>query len=64
MISLQGSRFFVCYDEESNGDIDYRVFTREKGKYKEITTSLTDGEKTELISDLIYCLNDLLSKQS
>jgi len=64
MITLQGSRFIVSQDKNSADDIDYKVFVSGKGECKEVTTSLTDEEKTELISDLIYCLSNLLSKQN
>lgn len=64
MITLKCSRFIVSQSQSSTDDIDYKVFVRDKVGYKEVTTSLTDDEKTELISDLIYCLSDLLNKQN
>jgi hypothetical protein len=60
MITLKGSRFIVSQDENSTNDIDYKVFVRNEDGYKDVTTSLTDEEKVELISDLIYCVSDLL----
>ncbi len=63
MISLKGSRFFVSQDENSTSDMDYKVFVRNNDGYHEVTTSLNDSEKTELISDLIYCLSDLIKRQ-
>ena len=60
MITLKGSRFIVAQDEEATNDIDYKVFVRNDDGFKDVTTSLTEDEKTELISDLIYCVSDLL----
>ena len=60
MITLKGSRFIVEQNKNSTNDVDYKVFVRNKDGYHEVTTSLNDSEKTELISDLIYCLSDLL----
>lgn len=56
MISLKASRFRVsCEDYET------RVFTRSADGYKDVTDSLNEDEKDELISDLIYCINELLN---
>ena len=63
MITLKGSRFIVEEDEKSTNGVDFKVFTRQNKELKDITNSLTDSEKTELISDLIYAIGDLL-KQS
>ena len=60
MIALKGSRFIVSNDENSTNDIDYKVFVRNQGEYRDVTDSLTKEETTELISDLIYALSDLL----
>ena len=60
MIALKGSRFIVEQDENSTNDIDFKVFIRQNNEYKDITNSLTDDDKTELISDLIYAVNGLL----
>ena len=60
MIALKGSRFIVSRDENSTNDIDYKVFVRTKAKFRDVTDSLTQEETTELISDLIYALSDLL----
>jgi len=62
MISLKGSRFLVSQDENSTSDMDYKVFVRNNDGYHEVTKSLNDSEKTELISDLIYCLSDLIKR--
>ena len=63
MITLKSSRFIVEEDEKSTNGVDFKVFTRQNKELKDITNSLTDSEKTELISDLIYAIGDLLKKQ-
>lgn len=60
MISLKGSRFLVSYDPDSG---EHSVFTREKNGCTEITDSMSDEEKDELINDMAYALSDLLTKQ-
>ena len=55
-IILKASRFTVSQDE----NYDYKVFVRTKGEFKDVTDSLTQEETTELISDLIYVISDLL----
>ena len=55
MISLKTSRFLVSYDNDK-----YKVFTRNRSGCKDVTNSLTETEKDELIEDLIYCLTDLI----
>lgn len=62
MITLKGSRFIVEQDENSTNDIDFKVFISQNKEYKDITNSLTDDDKTELISDLIYAVSDLLKQ--
>lgn len=62
MITLKGSRFIVERNEESNNDTDFKVFIRQNKELKDITDSLTDDDKTELMSDLIYALDDLLKQ--
>lgn len=47
----------VSYDNDK-----YKVFTKNRNEYKDITNILTDEEKDELIDDLIYCLTDLLKE--
>ena len=55
MISLKSSRFLVsCEDYES------KVFINNGKEYKEVTNELSEDEKTELISDLIYAIADLM----
>lgn len=60
MITLKASRFIVEYDEKSNNG--YNVFVRRSGENKNITDTLSDDEKEELIGDLIYCIDDLVKK--
>lgn len=60
MISLKTSRFLVEYNEEA--DDGYKVFTRSSSGCKDVTDILTDEEKIELISDLVYAITDLLDK--
>ncbi|MBQ8218522.1 MAG: hypothetical protein IJZ79_02120 [Bacilli bacterium] len=62
MITLKGSRFIVERDENSKTDIDFKVFISQNKEYKDITHSMTDEDKNELISDLIYAVDDLLKK--
>lgn len=57
MISLKASRFMVAYNDDK-----YKVLTQNGNGYKDVTNSLTDAEKDELIDDLIYCLTDLLKE--
>ena len=62
MITLKASMFIVEYDETAiNG---YKVFIRKRNKYEDVTDSLTDDEKTELIGDLIYAVTDLVKERS
>ena len=57
MISLKGSRFLVsCVDFVS------KVFVNNGKEYKEVTNELSEDDKDELISDLIYAISDLLQK--
>ena len=57
MFSLKGSRFLVsCVDYES------KVFVNNGKEYKEVTNELSEDDKDELISDLIYAISDLLQK--
>lgn len=57
MITLKASRFIVSYDENSG---EHNVFIRNKDGCHDVTNSLGDEEKDELINDLIYCITDLL----
>jgi hypothetical protein len=59
MTTLKGSRFIVSYNEDSG---EHNVFVRNKEGYNDVTNSLNNEEKDELINDLIYCLTDLLKK--
>lgn len=59
MITLKCSRFIVSYNEDSS---EHNVFVRNKEGYNDVTNSLNNEEKDELINDLIYCLTDLLKK--
>ena len=59
MITLKGSRFIVSYNEDSG---EHNVFVRNKEGYNDVTNSLNNEEKDELVNDLIYCLTDLLKK--
>lgn len=61
MVSLKGSRFVVEYDEKATDG--YKVFARRNGEYKDITNSLTDDDKTELIGDLVYAITDLVRER-
>jgi hypothetical protein len=60
MITLKGSKFVVSQDENATSDVDYKVFVMAKGEFKDVTDSLTQEETTELISDLIYAISDLI----
>lgn len=60
MISLKGSRFLVSYDPDSG---EHAIFTQGRNGCTEITGSMSDEEKDELINDLAYALSDLLAKQ-
>ena len=56
MISLKSSRFLVsCENYES------KVFINTGKEYKEVTDTLSESDKDELISDLIYAVSDLLN---
>ena len=59
MITLKCSRFIVSYNEDSS---EHNVFVRNKEGYNDVTNSLNNEEKDELINNLIYCLTDLLKK--
>lgn len=59
MITLKGSRFIVSYDENSG---EHNVFVRSEDGHSDVTNSLDNEEKDELINDLIYCITDLLNK--
>lgn len=59
MITLAGSRFIV-----SNEGDDYKVCViNDDRKLENITKSLTDDDKDELIWDLIYAVTDLLEEK-
>lgn len=55
MISLQASRFLVSCE-----DYTTKVFINTGKKYKEVTDTLSDSDKYELISDLIYAVSKLI----
>ena len=57
IITLKGSRFFISYDKDSG---EHAIFARNKNGYHDVTNSLNDEEKNELINDLIYCIDDFL----
>lgn len=59
MITLKGSRFIVSYDKNSG---KHNILIRNKNGYNDVTNSLDNEEKDELINDLIYCITDLLNK--
>ena len=61
MITLKGSRFIVSYDENSG---EHNVFVRNKDGYNDVTKTLDDEEKEELINDLIYCIADLINNRA
>lgn len=60
MITLKGSRFCVSYNTESG---EHRVFTHDGNGCADVTDSLSDDKKDELVNDLVYALSDLLAKQ-
>ena len=55
MISLQANRFLVSCRYYTT-----KVFINTRKKYKEITNTLSDSDKDELISDLIYAVSKLV----
>lgn len=55
MISLQASRFLVSCD-----DYTTKAFINTGKEYKEVTNTLSDSDKDELISDLIYAVSKLV----
>lgn len=55
MIALAGSKFTVEYKDD-----DYRVFIKSSYGFKEITKTISQEDKEELISDLIYVLTLIL----
>lgn len=55
MISLQASRFLVSCD-----DYTTKVFINTEKEYKEVTNTLSNSDKDELISDLIYAISKLV----
>ena len=55
MISLKSSRFLVSCEDYTS-----KVFITNGKEYKEITNELTEGDKDELIDDLIYAISDLV----
>lgn len=60
MITLAGSKFIVA----NEGD-DYKVcIINDDNKLKNITESLTEDDKDELIWDLISAVTDLLKEKS
>lgn len=61
MVSLKASRFKVEYDETATNG--YKVFVRRMGKYEDVTDTLTEDDKEELILDLIYAITDLVRER-
>ena len=60
MITLAGSRFIV-----SNEGEDYKVCViNDDRKLENVTESLTDDDKDELIWDLIYAVTELLEEKN
>lgn len=58
MITLEASRFMVaCEDYES------KVFIRDRNGIKEVTGSMNNEDKNELISDLIYVVSKLVKER-
>nr|DAH51971.1 MAG TPA: hypothetical protein [Bacteriophage sp.] len=58
MITLEASRFMVaCEDYES------KVFIRDRNGIKEVTESMSDEDKNDLISDLIYVVSKLVKER-
>lgn len=55
MISLQASRFLV-----SCRDYTIKVFINTRKEYKDVTNTLSNSNKDELISDLIYAISKLV----
>ena len=64
MITLKGSRFIVSQDDYSATDVDYKVFVSNANGCADVTQGLTEDETHELISDLIYCIRDLLKERN
>ena len=60
MISLVGSMYRVSYDEDTG---EHKVFTRNSGGYNDVTDSLTNDEKDQLINDLVYAIYDLVNNK-
>lgn len=55
MISLKASRFRVSHDSD-----EYHVFTNTGSGYEDVTDTLSENDKDELIDDLIYCIQDIV----
>lgn len=55
MISLQASRFLVSCEDDTT-----KVFINTGKEYKEVTNTLSDSDKDELISELIYAVSELV----
>lgn len=61
MITLKASRFVVeCDDDADDG---FKVYTKNSKGYVDITDKLTDSDRLELISNLIYAITDLLKEE-
>lgn len=58
MITIKVSRFIVSYDRNSG---EHNVFVINKDGYNDVTKSLDNEEKEELINGLIYCITDLVN---
>ena len=60
MFSLKASRFYVSYNSDSG---EHQVFLRDRNGYHEVTKTLSDEDKEELINDLVYAVSDLLKEK-
>lgn len=61
MIGLSASIYMVSYN---NATFDHHVYVRDRTGIQEITEIMTDMEKAELISDLIFEIYDFTKQQS
>ena len=60
MISLKASPFLVECDNEGEAHIYTRT---SRFEYKEITNEMSDKEKNNLISDLVYAVTELVKER-
>lgn len=59
MMSLAASRFRVSYEND-----EYKVFELGRDGITEVTNTMNDEDKDELIDDLIYAVSELLKERS